>query len=61
MVKVFKAHRRNHPFKRGSAIDYKFDMLIKGYRAKDASVEQEVVVTPRFLQQVYSRARTNKE
>ena len=61
VAKVFEAHERRHPFKRGAALDFEFGMLMKGYRANDPPVEQEVAVTPRFLRQVHSRARTDKE
>ena len=39
VAKVFEVHGWNHSFKRGSAIDYEFDMLIKDYRAKDPPIE----------------------
>ena len=35
VAKIFKAHRQCHPFKRGLAIDFEFNMLMKGYKATD--------------------------
>ena len=32
---VFTANRRSHPFKDGKQLDYKLDLLIKGYRTAD--------------------------
>ena len=61
VAKVFEAHERRCPFKRGAALDFEFDTLMIGHRANDPPVEQEVAVTPRFLRQACSRARIDKE
>ena len=61
MSKVFEAHVVEQPFKKASLIEFEVDLLMKGHRSKDHQESQEVTVTSRFLRQVSSRARTNKE
>ena len=35
VAKLFEAHGISYSFKNGTVLDFKFDMLIKDYRAKD--------------------------
>ena len=58
---VFRANRRDHPFKDGTKLDFEVDLLMKGYRAADPPEEQEVALTPSFLRQTYNRASNAKE
>ena len=42
---IFVANQRSCPFKEGKELDYKLDLLLKGYHAADSSEQQEVAIT----------------
>ena len=62
LSKVLEAHSVEHPFKKGSVVDFEVDILMQGCRLSDLHPEnQYLAVTPRFLRQVSSRAKMDKE
>ena len=61
MVVVFTANRREHSFKENKKLNYKLDLLCKGYRSADPPEQQEVAITLLFLRETCNRASNKKE